>query len=66
MLISSYVLATLVGSAQLPNLEVPNRLSPILVQSETRQYIRGPRGGCHYINSNGNRTCVDRQLCRNR
>lgn len=27
------------------------------------QYIRGPRGGCYYINSNGNKTYVDRSLC---
>lgn len=29
-----------------------------------RRYIRGPRGGCYYINSNGNRTYVDRSFCR--
>lgn len=29
----------------------------------TRNYIRGPRGGCYYINSNGNKTYVDRSLC---
>ncbi|SEI38141.1 hypothetical protein SAMN05216327_10171 [Dyadobacter sp. SG02] len=28
-----------------------------------RQYIRGPRGGCYYINSNGNKTYVDRSMC---
>lgn len=28
-----------------------------------KQYIRGPRGGCYYINSNGNKTYVDRSLC---
>lgn len=26
-------------------------------------YIRGPRGGCYYINGNGNKTYVDRSLC---
>lgn len=26
-------------------------------------YITGPRGGCYYINSNGNKTYVDRSLC---
>lgn len=26
-------------------------------------YIRGPRGGCYYINRNGNKTYVDRSLC---
>lgn len=29
----------------------------------TRSYIRGPRGGCYYINSNGNKTYVARGLC---
>ncbi len=28
-----------------------------------RTYIRGPRGGCYYINSNGNKTYVARSLC---
>ncbi|WP_157718986.1 hypothetical protein [Geopseudomonas guangdongensis] len=25
--------------------------------------IVGPRGGCHYINRNGNQTCVARSCC---
>ncbi|MBO9613516.1 MAG: hypothetical protein J7619_12510 [Dyadobacter sp.] len=29
----------------------------------SKQYIRGPRGGCYYINSNGNKTYVDRSFC---
>ncbi|WP_439554773.1 hypothetical protein [Dyadobacter sp.] len=29
-----------------------------------RVYITGPRGGCYYINGNGNKTYVDRSLCR--
>jgi hypothetical protein len=28
-----------------------------------RIYITGERGGCYYINSNGNKTYVDRSLC---
>jgi hypothetical protein len=32
-------------------------------QSSDRTYIRGPRGGCYYLNSNGNKTYVDRSLC---
>lgn len=28
-----------------------------------RNYIRGPRGGCYYINENGNKVYVDRSLC---
>ncbi len=35
----------------------PSRSGP------SRTYIRGPRGGCYYINSNGNKTYVDRSLC---
>ncbi len=29
----------------------------------SRSYIRGSRGGCYYINSNGNKTYVSRGLC---
>lgn len=29
-----------------------------------RTYHTGPRGGCYYINSNGNKQYVDRSLCR--
>ncbi|WP_299221854.1 hypothetical protein [uncultured Aquimarina sp.] len=29
----------------------------------TRRYIQGSRGGCYYINSNGNKTYVDRSIC---
>lgn len=28
-----------------------------------RRYQRGPRGGCYYINKNGNKTYVDRSNC---
>ena len=31
--------------------------------ASSKAYIRGPRGGCYYINSNGNKTYVDRSLC---
>ncbi|WP_298547103.1 hypothetical protein [uncultured Aquimarina sp.] len=31
--------------------------------TSSRRYIRGPRGGCYYINSNGNKTYVSRSLC---
>lgn len=30
---------------------------------ESRTYSRGHLGGCYYINSNGNKTYVDRNLC---
>ncbi|MAQ75917.1 MAG: hypothetical protein CL613_06255 [Aquimarina sp.] len=29
----------------------------------SRAYIRGPRGGCYYINSKGKKTYVSRNLC---
>lgn len=29
-----------------------------------RTLIRGPRGGCYYINRNGNKTYVDRSFCK--
>lgn len=32
-------------------------------RSPSRYYIRGPRGGCYYINRNGNKTYVDRSMC---
>lgn len=28
-----------------------------------KQLYRGPKGGCYYINSNGNKTYVDREYC---
>lgn len=31
--------------------------------SSARSYIRGPRGGCYYINGNGGKTYVDRSMC---
>ncbi|WP_430968312.1 SH3 domain-containing protein [Spongiimicrobium sp. 2-473A-2-J] len=30
---------------------------------KSKTYYRGPRGGCYYINSNGNKTYVDRSMC---
>jgi len=33
-------------------------------QRPVREYITGPRGGCYYINRNGNKTYVDRSMCR--
>lgn len=32
-------------------------------QQNSRTYYSGPRGGCYYINSNGNKTYVSRSLC---
>ena len=36
---------------------------PILNKPSSR-YTQGPRGGCYYINSSGNKTYVDRGLCQ--
>ncbi len=32
-------------------------------KKQLRTYHKGPRGGCYYINSNGNKTYVSRSLC---
>ncbi len=34
-----------------------------LSPAQGRTYITGPRGGCYYINRNGNKTYVDRSFC---
>lgn len=41
----------------------PRRTNTSKSSSSSRNYIRGPRGGCYYINSNGNKTYVDRSTC---
>jgi hypothetical protein len=37
--------------------------APVHNKYSRRTYITGPRGGCYYINGNGNKTYVDRSLC---
>lgn len=32
--------------------------------TDSRTYIRGPRGGCYYINSSAKKTYVDHSCCR--
>jgi hypothetical protein len=32
-------------------------------EKANRKYLVGPSGGCYYINSNGNKTSVDRKFC---
>ncbi len=39
----------------------PTYTSP---RASYRTYIRGPRGGCYYINGNGNKTYVAHSFCR--
>ncbi len=41
----------------------PVRAKPFKSSSSDSYYIRGPRGGCYYINRNGNKTYVDRSMC---
>jgi hypothetical protein len=44
-------------------------VEPIVTRPTTKKadqshsYIKGPRGGCYYLNSKGNKTYVDRSLC---
>lgn len=54
------------GSDYTPVRTVTPRPSPAYVEiprSSSRSYIRGPRGGCYYINSSGRKSYVDRSLC---
>lgn len=37
--------------------------APARTSSETRGYIRGPRGGCYYYSGSGRKVYVDRSLC---
>ena len=46
----------LAGGSASPRTTAPRRTT-------TRTYHRGPRGGCYYINSSGNREYVDRSFC---
>lgn len=40
------------------------RRSPVQIKrAAAGNYILGPRGGCYYINGNGNKTYVDHSLC---
>lgn len=41
----------------------PRKTNTSKSSSSSGNYIRGPRGGCYYINSNGNKTYVDRSMC---
>lgn len=65
VMIASTILSTmlLVSSPAQSNLAEPFAMKPRLELVQQRRYIRGPRGGCYYINRNGNRTYVDRSLC---
>lgn len=58
------VVTTHLGVIEQPASAIP----PVVVENspnanEERTYITGERGGCYYINSNGNKTYVDRSVC---
>ena len=40
-----------------------NRRQSVRRSTASHEYIRGPRGGCYYINGSGGKTYVDRSLC---
>lgn len=44
------------------NTETPANSSPCGTHNG-KQLYKGSRGGCYYINSNGNKTYVDRNEC---
>lgn len=52
------------GESDLPyTAPTESRAAETESSSGSNGYIRGPRGGCYYINSRGNKTYVDRSLC---
>ena len=51
-----------------PKVQADDLLDQIVTERQKayhvrRNYIRGPRGGCYYINTHGNKSYVDRSLC---
>lgn len=46
-----------------PRVPFPTVLKVTVPTKPTREYIRGTRGGCYYLNSSGKKTYVDRALC---
>lgn len=43
----------------------PSAPAPLVTsEAPSHYYITGPRGGCYYINSHGNKTYVDHGFCR--
>lgn len=50
-----------VAPAAFPAAPAISRPAPSI--SNYRTYVRGPRGGCYYINGSGNKTYVDRSMC---
>lgn len=50
-------------SSALSNSKATNSTYKRKTYQSYRTYYRGPKGGCYYINSNGNKSYVDRSLC---
>jgi len=46
----------------IPRRRIPTETNPPTT-SESRGYIRGPRGGCYYISGSGRKVYVDRSMC---
>lgn len=44
--------------------EVFRTTTKVSASTTYRRYYLGPRGGCYYINSSGNKSYVDHSLCR--
>lgn len=43
--------------AESKNVTVP------IISSSSKNYLKGPRGGCYYLNASGNKVYVDKGLC---
>lgn len=52
------------GQTTVPESSYRNPVPSAPRESSERDYMTGPRGGCYYFNSSGNKTYVDRSLCR--
>lgn len=55
--------ATTAPSGSFPLVSTPSAPAAAPRQPRSNGFIRGPRGGCYYINSRGNKTYVDRGMC---
>lgn len=53
------------SSEKVTTTESVNRTNSQEAEAINRVYIRGPKGGCYYINSSGNKTYVARSYCGN-
>lgn len=66
--VSTNPLITSAAPAPTPTPSTPVVYSPAVPTAPvyvppSHYYITGPRGGCYYINSNGNKTYVDHSFC---